>query len=169
MNTVSLVSSSIDKSMLFILIVAINKAFSIRIGFISNATYIPSYMNETFVNMTCMQCTCAAFMYSAIGWNWNTNNNTCQLINNYTLNDIGLIKSVNSTFLFQQLPPEPLSIAMNVMTTETTTIKTTVTSTISMDLENDYNSLSAFLCIISRNCSHLYQQKDSIHSFIKSN
>lgn len=170
MNRVALVSSSIDKSMLILLIFAINRVFSTRIGFISNATYIPSNKNETFMRMTCMECTCAAFMYSALGWNWMENNNTCQLINNYTLNDIGLIKSVNSTFLFQQLPPQPLSTSINAITTETTTIKTTVTPTISMFLQNYYNSFTTFLLyIISRNPSQLYQQKCLIHCFNKLN
>jgi hypothetical protein len=100
-----------------ILMLTINTVFSINIGLISNAKFIASNNGQTFSNMTCTQCACAALMTSSVGWNCMTINYTCDLIKNYSSTDIGLIMSMNATFFFQQLPLEPASMSTNPMTT----------------------------------------------------
>ncbi|CAF1316528.1 unnamed protein product [Adineta ricciae] len=87
----------------------ITSGSSIFIGSISNATFIATNIIETFYNLTCQQCTCEALNISVVGWNYFTLNNTCQLINNYTVNDPGLINSTHSIFFFRQIPYEPTS------------------------------------------------------------
>ncbi|CAF1236907.1 unnamed protein product [Adineta steineri] len=114
--------------MLLILIFLINTVTSIRIGLISDATYIATNYSQIIPNITCNQCTCRALMTSAIGWNCMKTNNICQLITNYSTNDIGLIKSINSTFIFQQLPPQPSLITVNPMTTQLQTTTTAPTT-----------------------------------------
>ncbi|CAF4179587.1 unnamed protein product, partial [Adineta steineri] len=70
--------------------------------------------------MTCTQCTCAALMDNAVGWNCMTNNGTCQLISNYSSNTGYFIATINGSFSCQQLPPEPfLKISDTALTVST--------------------------------------------------
>ncbi|CAF1482728.1 unnamed protein product [Adineta steineri] len=70
--------------------------------------------------MTCTQCTCAALMDNAVGWNCMTNNGTCQLISNYSSNTGYFIATINGSFSCQQLPPEPfLRISDTTLTIST--------------------------------------------------
>ncbi|UJR19981.1 hypothetical protein I4U23_023115 [Adineta vaga] len=80
-------------------------------------------MNAIYYNMTCIECTCSALKIPTVGWNCIQSNKTCQLFQNYSIDDIGLITVNDSTFKFQQLPPKRLST-----TTTTTTTLTTVTT-----------------------------------------
>ena len=109
MNTIGVFYSYTKNSMFILLMIVINTGFSIRIGLISNTTYISSTIDQTFSNMTCTQCACAGIMASAIGWNCMTINTTCQLIKSYLSTDLGLIARANATFFFQQLPSIPLT------------------------------------------------------------
>ncbi|UJR19980.1 hypothetical protein I4U23_023114 [Adineta vaga] len=86
----------------YLILFSIQSTISIRIGLISNATYLSSNINQIHLNLTCMECTCMATASGAVGWNCN---NKCQLIMNYSSNDIGLIQSNGAYFLLQQLPP----------------------------------------------------------------
>jgi hypothetical protein len=131
MNTITVFRCYKKNSMFILLIVIINTGFSIRIGSISNTTYIASTIDQTFFNMTCSQCICEALIAFAVGWNCMITNNTCQLIKNYSSTDFGLIAGVNTTFSFQQLPPIPLTTT-NVITTVTTIETTIQTTTIGM-------------------------------------
>ncbi len=119
--------SQVIPSIFIILIFPIQTTFSIRIGVVSNATFLGSMTSQTFTNLTCEQCRCAALMASAVGWNCMRNNRTCQLIRNYSFADIGLRQSNDTTFFFQQFPPKSSSSTTEKMTTETVTTMTTST------------------------------------------
>jgi hypothetical protein len=128
MDVVGAFHSYMKNSMFILLMFTINTGFSIRIGLISNATYIASNTGQTFSNMSCSQCTCAGVMASAVGWNCITTNTTCQLIKNYSSTDVGLIIRPNAAFFFQQSPP--ISITTTHVITTVTTVQTTTTTTI---------------------------------------
>lgn len=115
--------------LILLLFATTTSVFSIHIGLIPNTMFTTSINGQTFSNMTCAQCTCAALTAFAVGWNCLTINKTCYLITNYSLTDIGLIPKVNTTFYFQQVPFEILSTTNQAMTTLTTI---TVTTTIRM-------------------------------------
>jgi hypothetical protein len=128
MDVVGVSHSYMKNSMFILLMFTINTGFSIRIGLISNATYIASVTGQTFSNMSCSQCTCAGVMASAVGWNCITTNTTCQLIKNYSSTDVGLIIRPNAAFFFQQSPP--ISITTTHVITTVTTVQTMTTTTI---------------------------------------
>jgi hypothetical protein len=131
MNIVRVFGTYMNNSMLILLMLVINTVFSIRIGLVSNTTYIATTIGQTFRNMDCILCTCTALMNSAVAWNCMTINDTCQLIKNYSSTDDGLIATANATFFFQELPPE-LSSTTNIITMTTTAMTTIPTTTTSM-------------------------------------
>ena len=90
--------------------------YSVRLGSISDTAYIASNNTETYLNITCTQCTCKALTMSAIGWNCIRSNNTCQLFYNYLTADTGLTSFTNVTFMFQQSPNRSLSTISTVAT-----------------------------------------------------
>jgi len=111
----------VNSYMLLLLLLVLNIVFTVRIGTISNTIYITSSVEEIFFYVTCTQCTCAALIASAVGWNCVTSNNTCQLITNYSLNDGYFIRATNGSFFFQQFPPH-LLLAASDTTAQTTSM-----------------------------------------------
>ena len=105
--------------MLLLLLFAPDIVFAVRVGMISNANYITSNTDRIYSNMTCIQCTCAALAANAVGWNCLTNNNTCQLISNYSSNNGYLLLTINGSFFFQLFLPQLLPTVSD--TTPTTT------------------------------------------------
>ncbi|CAF0839268.1 unnamed protein product [Adineta steineri] len=95
--------SSLFHYITVILVITINSTCSIYIGYISNATFLASNISQTYSNITCQQCTCNGLMSSAVGWIYIARNQTCQLINGYSSNDIGLVPLINAIFYFQPL------------------------------------------------------------------
>ena len=78
--------------------------YSIRIGSVSNAIYLSSNdLNQAYSNFTCMQCSCLALRLNAVGWNCN---DQCQMIMNYSQNDIGLVHASDTTYSFLIIPPQ---------------------------------------------------------------
>ena len=120
---------------LLILLLFVDVVFSVRVGMISNATFITSSISENFGNMTCTRCTCAALIAGVVGWNCVASNGTCQLISNYSSNDGYLVGTINGSFFFQKLPPELLRTAsdttISTKTAETTEITTKIATTTS--------------------------------------
>ncbi len=94
--------------MLLLLLLVLDMTISVSVGSISNVIFNTVDVNKIFANMTCTQCTCAALMDNAVGWNCMTNNGTCQLISNYSSTNGYLLATINGSFFFQQLPPESL-------------------------------------------------------------
>jgi hypothetical protein len=79
-----------------------------RIGRIYNTSYVSNVTSivMTYKN-TCSECICNAF-FSAVsplymGLNCYTNNKTCRLFANFS--SLSLVKDLNATFIFIQLPP----------------------------------------------------------------
>ncbi|UJR11754.1 hypothetical protein I4U23_015935 [Adineta vaga] len=119
------IMKSISSKILLILFLTNHSVCTIRIGWISNATFKASNTSMIYPILTCKECTCAALLLSAVGWNCMINNSTCQLIKNYSLNDIGLRGSIDETFFFQQLPFKQLTTHEIVpYTTSQTNIET---------------------------------------------
>ena len=112
----------------FLFLLLPNIVVTVRIGMISNATYITSNINQIFSNLTCRQCTCAALISDGVGWNCVTSNNTCQVIKNYSSNNEFLVRTNNGNFFFQQLPPQLLLSVSDTIITSTSKTSTTSTS-----------------------------------------
>ncbi|CAF1311613.1 unnamed protein product [Adineta steineri] len=108
-----------------------NNVSSLRIGFISNATFIARLIDQTLSNISCMQCTCTALINSAIAWNCITINNTCQLIKNYSLTDIGIMTNNYGIFFFQQFPFQLTTNQINEETTNPIDMITTTETSMS--------------------------------------
>ena len=132
-ETVSSVDRFVLKSyMVLVLFLIVDGVFSIRIGMISSTTFITSRVSEKLDNTTCPQCTCAALVAGAVGWNCFANNVTCQLIGNYSLGDGHLVATTNGSFFFQKSPPEPLLTVSDTIISSTsagTTATSIMTST----------------------------------------
>ncbi|CAF3855670.1 unnamed protein product [Adineta steineri] len=116
-----------------------NNVSSLRIGFISNATFIARLIDQTLSNISCMQCTCTALINSAIAWNCITINNTCQLIKNYSLTDIGIMTNNYGIFFFQQFP---FQLTTNQINEETTNPIDMITTTETIPLSTTTEILS---------------------------
>ena len=97
----------IHKKLFISLILFVGIVFSIRIGSISNTTFM-SVNSETFFNLSCLDCACVALMNSSVAWNCLAMNKSCVLIKNYSSNDSGLMAMGNATFFFRELPSVPL-------------------------------------------------------------
>ncbi|CAF1339815.1 unnamed protein product [Adineta ricciae] len=95
---------SLNHRSLFVLFITSKTLHAIRIGSIANATFHAWNFTKIYPILTCNECTCTALMLSAAGWNCMIMNKTCQLISNYSSNDIGLKDAINTTFSFQQFP-----------------------------------------------------------------
>jgi hypothetical protein len=124
---VNLIIYFVSKYVLLLFIFNVNGIFSISIGRINNTIYIGSFIDQSYSNITCNQCKCIALESSAVGWNYITNNYTCQLIKNYSTIDIGLTRQNNTIFLFQKIPPDPFSTTIS-STSPTSTVKSSTTS-----------------------------------------
>ncbi|UJR19378.1 hypothetical protein I4U23_022508 [Adineta vaga] len=131
--------SYLNTTMLIFLMVTVKNSSSLRIGSISNATFIATFIGETLSNISCMQCTCVGLMNSAVGWNCMTINNTCQLIKNYSLNDTGLITINYTTFFFQQFP---LELTTNLTNGESTIADDRITRTETITLSTAIKTFS---------------------------
>ena len=127
MHTINSFRSFDNNNMVIILMLVIHTAFSIDIGLIRNTAFISSNNGLILSNLTCAQCTCAALITDAVGWNCVKINHTCELIESYSSTDIGLTMSANATFFFQELPPEPSSLTTYAMITGITMANTTTT------------------------------------------
>ena len=99
--------------------------FTLRVGKISNTTYITSSIDQLFSNLTCSQCTCAALISDGVGWNCMTSDKTCQVISNYSTNNGYLERTNNGNFFFRQFPPQLLLAVADTDMTSTSTIPTT--------------------------------------------
>ncbi|UJR17443.1 hypothetical protein I4U23_004338 [Adineta vaga] len=119
MDPVRLFRYYLNYIILILLMFIIDPSISIRIKLISNAVYIASNILQTFSNLNCEECTCVALSNSAVGWNCMTINDTCQLINNYSTTDHGLMILVNAKFFSLELSSQ--SSAITTTTTQTTT------------------------------------------------
>ncbi|CAF0867482.1 unnamed protein product [Adineta steineri] len=120
----------------FLFLFGINVAVSIHFSQIQDAMYIASTVTQSFSNITCIQCTCIALTASAIGWNCIRYNDTCQLIQNYSISDVGLQVRNNTSFYFQQLPfesPSPATTPLTTTTATTTSISCTATGVGNID------------------------------------
>ena len=94
----------LTSTILTLLLFLFTHIYSIRIGSISNAIYLSSNdLNQVHSNLTCIQCSCLALRLNAVGWNCNYQ---CQVIMNYSQNDMGLMQSENTTYFFLIMPPE---------------------------------------------------------------
>ncbi|CAF0901721.1 unnamed protein product [Adineta steineri] len=113
----------------FLFLFGINVAVSIHFSQIQDAMYIASTVTQSFSNITCIQCTCIALTASAIGWNCIRYNDTCQLIQNYSVSDVGLQVRNNTSFYFQQLPSESSAATTPLTTTTATTTSISCTAT----------------------------------------
>lgn len=100
-----------------LLILSFGSICSIQVGSIHNTHFI-STINQTFLNLSSWDCTCMALMNLSIAWNYLAVNRSCNLIQNYSSDDIGIKPMDNATFFFRELPPQPLTT--DVMTTTTT-------------------------------------------------
>ncbi|CAF3156694.1 unnamed protein product [Rotaria sp. Silwood2] len=78
--------------------------------------------------MTCTQCTCAALIAGAVGWNCVTSNGTCQLITNYSLDNGHIVETTNGSFFFQQFPSHLLLTTSDTTAEITSTTTTTTTA-----------------------------------------
>jgi hypothetical protein len=116
----SLFYSLANSYMLLLLLLIVDMTFSVSVGVIKNMTFNTVDVNKIFVNMTCTQCTCAALMDNAVGWNCMMNNGTCQLISSYSSSNGYFMATINGSFFFQQLPPEPfLQVSATTLTIST--------------------------------------------------
>ncbi|CAF0942286.1 unnamed protein product [Adineta ricciae] len=109
--------------------------YSIHIGSVSNAIYLSSNdLNQTYSNLTCMQCSCLALRLNAVGWNCN---DQCQMILNYSQNDIGLLHSSNTTYSFLIIPPQR-STTTTLTSSSSSTSTTSLTTTTTVNLKSTY-------------------------------
>jgi hypothetical protein len=94
---------------LILVVIIIDVACTIPIGYIYNATYVS---NDTTIVITyqnaCSECICNGFFSSIpplyVGLNCYQNNKTCQLFANYSTSSM-MVWNPNSTFIFIQQPP----------------------------------------------------------------
>ena len=122
---------TVGSYILFLFLFDINPVLSIRIGRMRNTTYIASAVGQSFLNITCIQCKCVALEVSAVGWNCIADNNTCQLVQNYSGSDTGFMLRNGTSYYFQQLPSESSTTSMSPATTTTTNNMITVTEQVS--------------------------------------
>ena len=94
--------------MFILLILLFSTVSSINIGLISNTKFV-SVMNQMYLNVTSLNCTCMALMNLSVAWNYFTVNRSCNLIGNYSSNDIGIQTMNNSTFYFRKFPPQSIT------------------------------------------------------------
>ena len=104
-----LTMKSLNYRSLLILFITSQTLHAIQIGSVANATFHAWSFIQIYPILTCKECTCTALMLSAAGWNCMIMNKTCQLISNYSSNDIGLKNAINTTFSFQQFPFKQLT------------------------------------------------------------
>ncbi len=94
---------------LIFVLITINVACTIRVGYIQNATYVS---NDTTIIIkytnTCTECICNGFLSSVpslyVGLNCYKNNKTCKLFANYSTAWM-MTMNPDSTFIFIQQPP----------------------------------------------------------------
>ena len=89
-----------------VVLLAVQAAFAVPIGKISNAIFSTADVGATLFNVTCDECTCAALRAGAIGWNCMVNNRTCNYISNYSSSDAHLAHMTDGYFLFREFPFE---------------------------------------------------------------
>ncbi|CAF1136123.1 unnamed protein product [Adineta ricciae] len=108
---------------------------SISIGSVSDAIYLSSNdLNQAYSNLTCMQCSCLALRLNAVGWNCN---DQCQMIMNYSQNDIGLVHSSGTTYSFLIIPPQQ-STTTTLTPSSSSTSATTVATTTTVNFKSTY-------------------------------
>ncbi|CAF1136085.1 unnamed protein product [Adineta ricciae] len=73
-----------------------------------------------------MQCSCLALRLNAVGWNCN---DRCQMIMNYSQNNIGLVHSSDTTYSFLIIPPKQPTTSSSTTTTTSSSTTTTTTTT----------------------------------------
>lgn len=105
MDLIGCLISNIQFTLLTLLFTTVG---SIRVGSISNAKF-ESTISQMYFNLSSLDCTCMALLNFSVGWNYFSVNQSCNLIQNYSLNDIGMVPMNDATFFFVQIPSEPLA------------------------------------------------------------